>query len=114
MKKINLQLIITGIRAKVDGSLGLTVSTPEMSVEDKVEVMKLQRQVVDALLTPMDEPNVEDYKIDKEIEQKSPGQRLRAVIYVWWEQSGTSEEWEPFYKRQMERIIDRVKDKLDA
>lgn len=35
-KSIQTQGQITGIRAKVDGSLGLSVSTPELSPEEKV------------------------------------------------------------------------------
>ena len=37
-------------------------------------------------------------------------QRLRAVLYRIWEQSGTG-EFEDFYSQQMERIIDHFKTK---
>lgn len=51
--------------------------------------------------------------------KKSLSQRLRAVIHVYWEQSGglkradgrTSEEYYKFY---MEKMIDAVKQKLSA
>lgn len=44
--------------------------------------------------------------------EKSPGQRLRASLYVWWEQKGKPDDFELFYRRHMERIIEQVKEKL--
>jgi hypothetical protein len=44
---------------------------------------------------------------------KTPSQRLRAVLYVLWEQTKPKETFEIFYSSQVERIITRIKDLLE-
>lgn len=51
--------------------------------------------------------------------EKSPSQRLRATMYVFWDQNvrgrkadAYSTDFELFYKREMEKIIDQVKERL--
>jgi hypothetical protein len=115
MKAIEVGVIITGVRSRGNGKygeLGLTMVTPELSPEDKVEIMNIQGVSLMALFTPLDEKNAPKYKIDKELEQKTPSNRLRNALYVLWEQSGSKEEFDDFYKKQMERFIEVVKEKL--
>lgn len=45
--------------------------------------------------------------------EKSPSQRLRAVLFVLWEQRGSKGEFEEFYKESIERVIKRIKEELD-
>lgn len=112
MKTIQTNAIITGIRAKVDKSLGVTLSTPELSPEDKAEFMRLQGSNLVCLFKPLDEQNTPVYKIDKELETKTPGQRLRATLYVYWTQQGEPGDFDSFYKDQMEKFIDKIKGAL--
>lgn len=44
--------------------------------------------------------------------EKSPSQRLRAVLYVYWQQKGSKDDFELFYKRWMERTINAIKEQL--
>lgn len=113
MKKINLQVIITSIRAKSDMSLGLSMSTPELTNEEKVEVMKLQNNVLEAVFIPLDNPDVPDYKINTDLEHKTPSQRLRGVIYRMWELNSEGKTFEEYYKEVMERVINKLKEKLN-
>jgi hypothetical protein len=48
-------------------------------------------------------------------EGKSPAQRLRAVLYILWEQSGKKkyDTFEMYYSVQMERILNTLKERLD-
>lgn len=112
MKSIQSDIIITGIRAKVDGSLGFNASTPELTSEEKVAFMSLQGVNLKMLVVPIDEPNAPEVKVDKEINSKTPGQRLRAVLYILWEQGKKDKDFEAFYKDQMEKVINAFKDKL--
>lgn len=112
MKTLETQAIITGVRSKVDGSLGLTMSTPELNVEEKAEVMRLQGHNLVCLFKPLDEKQAPTYKIDKALETKTPSNRLRNVLYVLWEQGGAKGEFDEYYKRQMEKIIDSIKGNL--
>jgi len=57
---------------------------------------------------------VEDLpKEQAEENQKTAAQRLRATIFVWWQQQGGQGDFEVFYRQQMEKLIDMVKTKLD-
>lgn len=113
MKTLELNAVITGIRAKVDGSLGVTIGTPELTPEEKAEVMRLQGVNTLMIIRPLDEPNAPKYKINKELEQKTPSQRLRNVLYVLWEQSGDRREFNEYYRVGMEKIINSVKERLE-
>jgi len=44
---------------------------------------------------------------------KTPSQRLRNVIYVFWDKNGAKGNFDDFYKKQIEKIITRIKDELD-
>jgi len=112
MRSIESDIIITGIRAKVDGSLGFNATTPELSPEEKVAFMELQGINLKMLVVPLDEKNAPQIRVDKEIDSKTPGQRLRAVLYVLWEQGKKDKDYESFYKDRMEKFIEAVKDKL--
>lgn len=112
MKAIDVNIIITGIRAKVDGSLGLTMSTPELSAEEKAEFMKLQGVRVVALFNPLDIKDAPKYRINRELETKTPALRLRNTLYVLWEQEGSKGDFDEFYRQKMERFINVVKDNL--
>jgi hypothetical protein len=113
MKAIEVNIIITGIRAKVDGSLGISMTTPELTPEEKAEFMRLQSINLNAILTPLDEKDAPAYKIDKELEIKTPSNRLRSVLYVLWEQEGSKGEFDDFYKKYMSKFIDAVKGMLE-
>ena len=66
---------------------------------------------------------VESASIDMEFETKTPAQRMRAVMYRLWEQQSPKQtnengdleyvEFELFYKRKMNEIINHLKSKLD-
>lgn len=57
---------------------------------------------------------LKDLKADFEIEHKTPGQRLRAVLYKNWEQKNEGyKEFPKYYEYKMERIINHYKSKLD-
>ena len=55
MKTIQVDAIITGIRSKVDRSLGLSVSTPELSTNEKALFMELQGINTRMTIEPLDD-----------------------------------------------------------
>lgn len=113
MKAVALQTIISSIRAKTDGSLSLTLQTPELSVQDKVMVMSLQNVVCDALFQPQDEEFPEIHRVEGKVEGKTPSQRLRGALYVLWQKRRIEEDFEVWYRRQMDKIINQVKLKIE-
>ena len=113
MKSISTPAIITSIRAKVDRSLSFSATTPELTNEEKVLFMELQGINTTMTIEPLDEQNVPEVKIKGDLEQKTPSQRLRAVLFVLWEQEGRKGEFEDMYKNNMEKFINLIKAKLD-
>ena len=113
MNRIQTQVIITSIRSRNDGSLGFSATTPELSIPEKVEFMKLQNQVLEGVFTPLDAPNAPEYKIDKEMNEKSPSTRLRNVLFVLHGQLEIDEDFDSWYKVQLNKIIEGIKNKLD-
>jgi hypothetical protein len=112
MKSIEVNAIITGIRSKVDRSLGLTVSTPELSTYEKALFMELQGLNTKMTIEPLDEKTEGVETIDKDIETKTASQRLRAVLFILYKQKGDG-SFEDFYKTSMEKVIDHFKNKID-
>ena len=115
MKSISSPVILSGIRAKVDGSLGLSLSTPELSPDEKVLFMSLQNKNCQMALVPTDEPIEEETKVKGELAVKTPGQRLRAVLFVLYKQDyeGKYKTFSEFYEITMNRTIESFKGKLN-
>lgn len=44
---------------------------------------------------------------------KTPSQRLRGVLFIWWQQKGSKGDFEAFYRTQMEKLIDFIKGQLE-
>ena len=109
---ITLQTYITSISARRDGSIRFSAETPELSKDEKAIFFELQGVVCETAMQPT-EDKLPDIEVDKELNQKTPGQRLRAVLYVLWEQKGKQTEFETFYKEKMEKIIEQIKQKLE-
>lgn len=53
-----------------------------------------------------------DYKPEFK-NDKTPAQRMRAVIYRLWEYEGSKDTFEQYYVIQMEKIITHLKGKLE-
>ena len=111
-KQIELNIVISSVRSKVDRSLSITLSTPELYPNEMAEIMNLQGVNLISLFTPLDEKDAPKYIVNRDIETKTPSNRLRNTLYVLWEQEGGKGEFDEFYKRYMEKFIDLVKDKL--
>lgn len=114
MKAIRTEAQLTSFRSRSDRSVGFSGVTPEMTSPEKVALFDLQNVVVEMLIYPKDAKDSDVVEVRKEMEGKSPQQRLRAVLFVLWKQMGETEAFELFYSAQMERIIEWVKRKIDS
>src|SRR6266576_865624 len=86
MKAVTTSAIIGTIRSKIDRSIGFTVSTPELTPEEVALFFQLQGINIELTITPKDEPLPDTYSITREIQTKTPSQRLRAVLFILWKQ----------------------------
>ena len=111
MKAISLGIVIEGIRAKKDRSLGLTLSTPEMSVEEKTLMFELQGINCHATIQPLDDEFPEIVPVKGELDQKPLHVRLRWVLWVLATKM-SGDEAEQYYKTQVEKWIEQAKEKI--
>jgi hypothetical protein len=112
---ILLSTIIDKISTLKDGSLKITLESQELNSAEMAVLFELRnKQVYTAFKeTPIkaDELDIKEplteFKTDK-----SASQRLRAVLYCYWEQHKPTKDFDTFYKSKMEEFINLVKDKL--
>lgn len=109
---------IDGVKTRKDRSVKIELVTAlEMTnPEEMAKLFSLSNEAVsiamkvghisdeEALNIP--EPQ-KDYR-----EEKSPSQRLKAVWYLLWKQQGEQGDFDTYYKRSMNRVIDQIKEKL--
>lgn len=114
MKAIRTEAQLTSFRSRADGSVGFGGVTPEMTSAEKVALFDLQGVLVEMLVYPKDSKDSEVVEIYREMDGKTPCQRLRGVLFVLWKQQGEKESFEAFYSQHMEKVIEWVKRKLDA
>ena len=115
---VKLPAIFAGIQSKVDRSYRLTFVTQELSGEDAAILLKMNQNLCWLVVAPddsIDSVDVPDAKPDAGNGQKTPGQRLRAVLYVYFAQLGKpGDDFESWYRQQIERVITTVKSRLDS
>ena len=114
MKAISLESQLGSVSTRSDGSLSLRFSTPELQPHEKTAVFEVQGKNVKLLIQPMDGTPDELVDVKREFETKTPSMRLRAVLYVAWEQAGEPGEFEDFYRHKMNYYIEDIKSHLNT
>lgn len=122
--KKTLQVIaeITKIETMQKG-LKLTVLTNEVGPEDAAVLMAYRDEQGWLLFKPSDKAfsaediaNLPEVKYEKD--EKTPSQRLRSVLYVFWEQTGgikraDKKSFIQFYNEAIEKYIVSIKERLE-
>lgn len=114
--KILLSAHMRNPRFNKDGSCTLSfTSGQEIPDEKTIYLLNAgRRDELGWLLWSPNEIQVDDLpKEQAEENQKTSAQRLRAAIFVWWQQQGAKGDFEVVYREKMEKFIDRVKSELD-
>jgi len=104
---------LTGASTRADGSLGLRFATPELDPSEKTAFFELLNVNLKLLLQPVDAEPAELKEIKGEFDTKSPSQRLRGVLFVLFKQKSVPGEFEDFYRKQMEAVINSYKKELE-
>lgn len=112
MKALLTPAIFTGFSTKADQSLAFRGVTPELTTTEKVALMNLQGINVELLIQPKDYEVSAKVEVRGQFDTKTPSQRLRAVLFVLWKQSSGQGEFDDFYKREIENLIESVKNRL--
>lgn len=117
MSAIKLPAIFSSIRSRKDRSFALGFDTRELGA-DAAELMKIQGTECWLLIAPddsLDAVDIPQVKPDTGANQKTPSQRLRAVLFVYWNQLGKPDgDFENFYRLKVERLVDQYKALLDG
>ena len=104
------------VSSRADRSYDLTFSTRELGGEEAAFLLgQIHNEgwlLWGANETDVTELDIPDEKADSMTGQKTQSQRLRAVIYVLWEQKGSKDKFEDFYRSYLESIIEQIKAKL--
>ena len=108
---------IGSVKSLVDGSVSITLVTPEISGGKVGELFDLRKKVAYTYISARQIESNEKAMIDglnPELKGKSPGQRLRNVLYVAWQQDNEGyKDSESDYAAKMETIISHYKSELN-
>lgn len=107
---------ISKVVTMADKGLRLQVDTQELGPEDAAKVMSLWNKLgvfvfADTGISEEDIKNLP--KVELEEREKAPSTRLRAVLFVFWEQHKIQEPFDIYYRRAIEKFITSVKEKLN-
>ena len=109
---------ISGVKTMCHKSLRLTVDSQENLSPESISRLFNLVDKLGYFTFSVQEIKPEDLLNLPEITEfkgeKSLSERLRNVLYVWHEQrGGKKEDFEDFRRKQMERIIEQIKSKLN-
>jgi hypothetical protein len=106
-KTFQAPAILTRVSSLKDGGLSLGFATQELSNTDKVTAFEFIHQFGWLLFRE------NEFKPEND-ETKSPSTRLRNVLFVYWDQRKKNKvDFDTFYRQEMNKIIEVVKDKLE-
>lgn len=105
--------ILTRIAYMKDGGLSLGFATNELSDEDKIVASKFHQRFGYVLFKENEFTDGDIPDADASDESKSPSQRLRAVLFIYWKQKSAGGDFDSFYRKEMEKFINHVKEAID-
>lgn len=114
--KVLLPAQINPPTLRKDGSAKLTFDTRELDAKEIFTIMSMRHTEGWLCFAP----NVESLEIPEEkaeVDEKTPSERLRSVLFVWYKQEVEAGkfvgQFDTFRKEKMEKIIEGVKNKLN-
>lgn len=120
--KLTAPCVVEGISTRSDHSWKVVLGLPELSIEDGMALLSLNRISANILISPteitqgdiesvdnIDSDDMEFYRGNA----KTKSQRLRNVLYRKWESDGSKGVFKDYYNQKMEGLIDLIKSKLD-
>jgi len=114
--QIQLPATINPPRLRKDGSASISLDTRELTAEEIFTIMSLRHAEGWFVFSP----NEEELQVPEspaEVDGKTPGERLNAVLYVLYKQQTEKGTYvglfENFRKEKYEQLIEVIKKKLD-
>lgn len=114
MKLIQIPATITRIGTTADNGISLTIRSQELSPEMKLIVMEMHNAFGWFMFR---ENKFSDEEVPKEeaveSKNKSVSQRKRSVMFIYWKQNRIADDFDVWYKKQMELEIEQWKQLLE-
>ena len=104
---------LDGLSPLKDGSMSLRFHTQELTAQEKLHLLNKHQTFGYLMFKENEFTDADVPKEDASDETKKPSQRLRAVIFVMWRQKGMEGDFDQFYNKKMNYIIEQFKDKLE-
>jgi len=108
--------ILSRYASMADKGLRLTFETNELDNDDSAHLISLKGEFGYLVFVPRDkrpeDVDIPEYAVDFK-GQKTPSQRLRAVIFRVWQTTDKTLSSELYYNQKMDEIIEHLKKKLD-
>lgn len=105
---------LEGVSTLKDGSLSLRFYTQELSAEQKTEILNTAQSFGWLVFSESENTDIPEEEVRRDIGGKTPSQRLRAVLFVLYQQSGQIDiTFEQFYAQKMNALIKQLKTKLE-
>lgn len=115
--KITLPISLNPISRRKDKSVKLSLETRELTHTEIMTLMTLEGAEMWMQLVPNENSFDDVPDTPAEVDEKSPSERLKSVLYVWYNQEVKKGKYvgifDNFRRERMERIIEGVKSKLD-
>lgn len=109
---------VTKVETMSDGGVRVVVDTQEITDPGELaKLFRLKKGSIGHFLFKAAEITAEDVPDEdaamEEGEKKSPSQRLRAVLFVYWKDvKGGKGDFNAFYRQCIETLIEKYKEKL--
>jgi len=120
MTKLVIPVGVESIATRQDSSVKIVLSTYELDTDRAVKLFNLRKT---ECLMYLSSDNISQEELDaldgfrlesEKNDGKTPSKRLRSVLYIYWKQHKQKEiEFDIFYLRYMNNLIDKIKDKLE-
>lgn len=98
-----------------DGSVRILFETQELDVTSCTNLFQMRQALGWLVFAPQSLKEVEilDEPVRSFKEEKTPSQRLRAVLFVLWKQLGSKGVFNDFYEKKMGGFVESVKEYLN-
>jgi hypothetical protein len=115
MPKFNTSSMIESVSTRADGTIKIVIGTQELTPEHMAALFTLKGAQGYFLFS---ENEIKEIDIPKEPSpefksDKTPSQRLRAALYVYWEKNtGKTKPFDEWYKNWIEKKLTEIKETL--
>jgi hypothetical protein len=119
MPKLIFDGTLEGLSTRQDKTIKVVIGTQEMNDEQLAKLFHFRSKFVKVLFsdTAIEQKEidaVDSLPIKDESNNKSNSQRLRSVLFINWQQSKQTTNFDDYYNAQMNTIIDHFKSKLNG